>query len=98
VKILPYTNRGISFISSDGKVELLPFEVRRTKDGGTVICIGRNAYFFDESGKFDGPEHKVKDVSFNMDELTAAIEKGRENEGFTPDEPYFESSRPVIKH
>jgi len=92
MKILPTMSRGVVFLHEDGKTfELAPFQVFLSGNT-TIIRIGRNTFFFNADGRFDGTEAQV--VGFRPDSpeaqmLHEAFELQGRYKGLPPDEPYF---------
>lgn len=62
MKILPFCRSAEPFVHEDGTVELAPFQVFRSPNGGTVMRLGRNTYWFDEQGRYTGCECGIADL------------------------------------
>lgn len=92
-KIKPCVSSGIAFLAPDGRtMDMLPFQVIRMSDGGTVIRIGRNTLCFDAVGAFDGNECRVEGLEPGSPEAAAILEKfaqSERNEGQAPAAPYY---------
>jgi len=94
MKILPMMSRGVPFVREDETVELAPMQVWLTKSGPR-IRIGRNVYFFNPDGSFDGSEHKL--VTANVakrHEVNEALQRSGENKGLAPEEAYYPEGSP----
>lgn len=97
MKILPCMSKGVVLVHEDGSFEMAPFQVFRTKDA-TVVRLGRNAYFFDDGGRFDGSEHQLDGVSGMDDPKLAAVNEALtlsgKNKGIPPDRAYYPPGTP----
>ena len=97
MKILPCMSRGVVLVHEDDSFEMAPFQVFRTKDA-TVFRIGRNAFFFDDDGRYDGSEHQLDGV-YGMDDpklaaVNEALNLSGENKGLPPDKAYYPQGTP----
>jgi hypothetical protein len=94
VKILPVMSRGVVYVHEDGETfEMAPLQVFRGDGGQTVVRIGRNCLFFDESGRFDGTESHPAGIAPDSEvaqRIRAAFDAQGQNRGLPPDEPYFQ--------
>lgn len=93
MKILPTMSKGVVLLHEDGRTfEMAPFQVFLSGGGQTCIRIGRNAFFFERDGSFDGSECKVSGINQDSPEAytiqNAFNEQGR-NKGMAPEAPYF---------
>lgn len=87
MKILPVMVNAIPFLLEDRvTVQRLPFQVFRGSSGMLHIRIGPNILVFDESGRFDGSEHKLGSVEA-AEAVTAALDATRP--GTPPGEAYY---------
>ena len=92
MKILPTMSRGVVFLHEDGKTfEMAPLHIFRTRDGDTVIRIGRNILTLDESGNFDGEECHLDgiDAAEIGEQLAEALKQSVANQGQAPESLYF---------
>jgi len=95
MKILPIMSRGVPFVRGDDTLEMVPMQVWRDAKGSTVIRLGKNAYFFDEDGKYDGSEHKATEGRSADKTLTASLEASSRNRGLPPEEAYYPEGTPA---
>lgn len=80
----------------DGTFEMAPMQIfRLPKTGMTVLRLGRNAFFFDKDGHYDGSECKLPDETSieDTEEIRKAFERAALNHGRVPAEPYFRPER-----
>ena len=91
MKVLPMMSRGVVFVREDETVELAPMQVWHTRSG-THVRIGRNVYFFNPDGSYDGSEHKVH--ADKRRELEEALRQSGDNKGLAPEEPYHPDGSP----
>jgi hypothetical protein len=88
-------SRGVVLVHSDQTIEMAPMQVWFTRTGAR-IRIGRNVYFFDADGRYDGSEHKMSfahgsDAQRAVDE---ALRQSRENKGLAPEEAHYQEGTP----
>jgi hypothetical protein len=102
MKILPHMSKAVVLLHEDGKTfEMAPFQVFQAWEGQTIIRIGRNTFFFDKDGKFDGTECAVAGLEFDSPEarmIQQAFDLQGEYKGLAPETPYFEPGSPGYAH
>ncbi|MCA1832754.1 MAG: hypothetical protein LC750_08515, partial [Actinobacteria bacterium] len=53
----PFVDAGAPIVREDGSdFDIVPVSLFRLVDGGAVFRVGRNGYYFDKKGAYDGPE------------------------------------------
>jgi hypothetical protein len=81
----------------DGRTfEVLPLSVFRLRAGGTVIRIGRTTYWFNENGRYDGPEFQADGAMPEAEQklLAEALAAGKHNRDRAPETAYFAEGTP----
>ena len=92
MKILPMMHRGVALVHDDGvTIEMAPMQIWRQKNGTTVLRLGRNTFYFNDDGTYDGSEHAMNAGSPQLEE---ALKISAENRGLAPDTPYFPPGSP----
>jgi hypothetical protein len=94
MKILPMMSRGVVLVHEDGTFEMAPMQVWRSGSGQTVIRLGNNAYFFQDSGKYDGSEHRIVEGSDLDKALPVALAESSANKGLAPEVAYYPEGTP----
>ena len=85
-----FTSSGEVFMAEDGTLHEVPFEVIPTEDGWLVIRIGRNTYWFNEKGEYDGSEHaSPMNDELYIDSLNRKLKECVKNRGKAAEPPYF---------
>jgi hypothetical protein len=93
MKILPMMHKGVVLLHEDGAtIEMAPMQIWRQKDGTTVLRLGRNAFYFNEDGSFDGSEHAMDPAKATL--IDDALKLARENRGLAPDTAYHVPGTP----
>ena len=95
MKILPMMSRGVVLVHEDESIEMAPMQIWHTKNG-TRLRIGRNVYFFNLDGSYDGSEHRMTYArgSDKEREMDAALTLSGENKGFAPEVPHYPPDTP----
>lgn len=90
-------SKGVVVVHEDGTFELAPMQVWRNNKGSTVIRLGRNTFFFNEDGTYDGSEHKAGPFPAESPEakaITEALEVAGKSKGLAPEDPYYQPGTP----
>ncbi len=94
MKILPVLRCVIPFVTADDAGEVtvhrLPLQVFRGGSGGTIVRIGDNALFFEESGKFDGFESALPSYEAAVVAYAEASEESQATRGMPPAKAYYQ--------
>lgn len=106
----PFVSAGEVFMHEDGETfEVAPLSLFQLEDGQVVLRIGRNTYWFDPDGNYDGPEcvtPPVPGASSMSDEeiirrsnrrfkpLMDALTQCKQHRNQRPKMAYFETGTP----
>ena len=94
MKVLPFVSAGEVYLRQDGEVELVPLQFFRSGKH-TIFRIGNTTYWFDENGKFDGPEVHASALTQEQNQkLQAALLESADKVGKRPEEAYFGEGSP----
>lgn len=95
MKILPFVSAGEVILVDDGKkAEVMPVAMFRLRTGGAALRVGSTIFYFDEHGRFQGPEYSVSKFQGDLEELMAQVSSMQDNRGRAPAEPYFAPTMP----
>jgi hypothetical protein len=99
-RLLCFVSAGEVFVHEDGSFEIAPLSLWRRKGGGFIFRVGRNTYWFNADGAYDGPEFKLnRDIvpPERQAALIDALNSCPDNRNQAPAEAYFAEDAPGYK-
>lgn len=91
IRLQPFVSRGEPIVRADGKVEMVPVQLWRSKRGGAILRIGHTTFQFNKDGSYDGTEHAFHGdrTAEEKASFEALLEQSQTNRGFAPELPYY---------